>query len=348
MARNENSPLAEYQKAIELANSSKNNHVFPISTPEHASIILSTIFEHSKEEVNILAGNLSGTVSNSKTYLDALDSYLKSGKTLRVLLTDMPNINSLAYQLIEKHSKLPDAKIELRIATEVAKYNIAESFDNKYVHFVVGDDSRFRLETDSTNYQAFANFNDPVYARKLNEIFDRTFASSTSTSLRFQPIYEDTGFIRTSNLIIPDFKNINLELIEYFSKHPYDLEKMEWRKFEMLLDFIFKNQGYTSILGPGSGDKGVDIRLIQKDSIGEMITLVQAKKYKSDNPIKLEAVCALTALVERERANRGLFVTTSRFLPGVEEWAKEEKNRLILANSNDISKWCQEVSTKIK
>jgi hypothetical protein len=157
-------------------------------------------------------------------------------------------------------------------------------------------------------------------------------------------IYEDFEFEQTCKLVVPDFQQINLELIEHFSRHPEDLQKLDWRKFEELLDAIFKNQGYETILGPGRSDKGIDLRLLRKDSIGQMLTLVQARRYSPKNPIRLEAVAALSAMVDDEGANRGLFVTTSRFLPGVHQFAEKHQRKLILAAPAEIAEWCRGIA----
>jgi len=155
------------------------------------------------------------------------------------------------------------------------------------------------------------------------------------------PVYKQKNFSATCVIIAPDFENINDELIEYFSTHPDDLHKLEPRAFEMLLDAVFRNQGYRTELGPGWSDGGVDLRLYQKDSIGEICTLVQAKRYKLTSPIRLEAVAALAAIVDLEKANRGLFITTSKFLPGVQKFAETQSRRITLANSIDIARWCE-------
>jgi hypoxanthine phosphoribosyltransferase len=162
--------------------------------------------------------------------------------------------------------------------------------------------------------------------------------TTISDGERIVPIYEQEDFSGTCVIIAPDFEVINAELMEYFSTHPDDMYMLPPRKFEMLLEAVFRNQGYRTELGPGWSDGGVDLRLYQKDSIGEICTLVQAKRYKHTIPIRLEAVASLAALVDDEKANRGLFVTTSRFLPGVQKFAEKQNRRIILANSIDIAK----------
>ncbi len=75
---------------------------------------------------------------------------------------------------------------------------------------------------------------------------------------------------------------------------------------------------------------------------------MQAKRYKQNAPIRLEAVAALKAIVDNENANRGLFVTTSRFLPGVRKFAQQQSRRLELATSEDISKWCRKINEQLQ
>jgi hypothetical protein len=79
-----------------------------------------------------------------------------------------------------------------------------------------------------------------------------------------------------------------------------------------------------------------------------LVTLVQAKRYDPKRAIRLEAVAALTAIVDNEKANRGLFVTTSRFLPSARKFARRQNRRIELATSADISKWCTEVNERLR
>lgn len=151
-------------------------------------------------------------------------------------------------------------------------------------------------------------------------------------------LFDDAEF---ESLLIPDFSIINCELAEYLSKHPEELQQLHWRKFEELLEAVFRNQGYQTELGPGRADQGFDLRLIRKDSIGSVVTLVQAKRYGHDNPIRLEIVQALSAVVDDQKANRGIVVTTSRFLPSAKKFAKRQEQRISLADSKDVAKWCE-------
>lgn len=149
-------------------------------------------------------------------------------------------------------------------------------------------------------------------------------------------------------LVTPDFSEIYQELFEHFVSHPENLHRLDPRGFECLLESIFRNHGYRTELGPGWADGGVDLRLYQKDTIGEIVTLVQAKRYGQNRSIRLEAVAALNAIVDDEHANRGLFVTTSTFLPSARKFAERQSRRIALATSEDISKWCKEITERLE
>jgi hypothetical protein len=125
------------------------------------------------------------------------------------------------------------------------------------------------------------------------------------------------------------------------------LYKLSHRKYEEFLEVVFQNNGYRTVLGKGSNDGGVDLRLYSNDIVGESVTLVQAKRYKIENPIELQAVQALTAVVDDQKANRGLFVTTSRYLPCAKEFANRHSSRIHLASSSEVAEWCHSASSRI-
>jgi len=150
-----------------------------------------------------------------------------------------------------------------------------------------------------------------------------------------------TGFVRrVLDITSRDFVEINAELAEHFAHYPDDLRSLDPRKFEELLAYVFKNNGYETHLGPGRGDRGVDLRLLRKDPVGEVLTLVQAKRY-TKNPIRLGPVQALLGAVESEDASRGLFVTTTRYLQSASEFANRHPSRLVLATGSDVARWCR-------
>lgn len=150
------------------------------------------------------------------------------------------------------------------------------------------------------------------------------------------------------SLVEPDFSDLYEEVYAWFYKNPEYLYELKSRQFEVLLDGVFRNNGFQTKLGTGQNDGGVDIRLYSNNVIGEVVTLVQARKYSASIPIKLEAVQALSGNVEDERANQGLFVTTSRYLPCAKRFAERQNKRLKLATSEDVSVWSRNAFERIR
>ena len=114
------------------------------------------------------------------------------------------------------------------------------------------------------------------------------------------------------------------------------LIKLSPRAFEIYLDSLFQGHGYRTILGPGTNDGGIDLRLYSSEITGELLTLVQAKRYAPRRAIRLDAVQALTAAVDYEPAQNGLFVTTSRFLPSAQKFAGRKAPHIRLLTGDDV------------
>lgn len=150
-----------------------------------------------------------------------------------------------------------------------------------------------------------------------------------------------------SEIIKPDYTSLYNELFEYFERNPKKLYSLAPRKLEILVSEVFRNQGFQTELGPGWNDGGVDVRLYQKNDIDQITTLVQVRRYKDTLPIRLESVAALKAIVDDQNADKGLFVTTSRYLPQAISFAARQKQKLTLAKSEDVVEWCNIAKTNI-
>ncbi len=174
-----------------------------------------------------------------------------------------------------------------------------------------------------------------------------TMAPELLTELQENPeasqLYRDAEVDESCRVLIPDFSEINHELVDYFSRNPEQLHRLDWQEFEDLLAAIFKNQGFETTPGPRTGDGGVDLRLIRNDSIGPVLTLVQAKQRDPKYPVKLEPVAALYGVVTAENASRGVIATTSRFLPSAQRFAAARSHKLVLAGPDDIARWCRDI-----
>ena len=149
------------------------------------------------------------------------------------------------------------------------------------------------------------------------------------------------------SLVQGEFDELNQTLYQYFSMNPHHLYRLHWRDFEKLIAELMESQGFQVQLGPGQGDGGVDVALLQRDPIGDVLTLVQAKKYRADRPIELQAVQALHGVKEAECANRSMFITTSNYRPAARRFASRQNVQMKLCVSDDVKRWCKDASAGI-
>ena len=148
-------------------------------------------------------------------------------------------------------------------------------------------------------------------------------------------------------LIQGDFDALNAELYQYFGKNSEQLTRLHWREFEKLIAELLQAQGFRAELGRGSADGGVDIRLVQRDPIGDILTLVQVKKYSENRRIELQAVQALHGAKVAEPAQGSMFVTTSDYQPCAREFAGRENVRMDLYVSDNVREWCDDARAGI-
>lgn len=166
-----NSSDIKYKNALDSLIEQNSNLTFNNSGPSHASIVISSIFRHSREIVRIYANNMNGEISRIGDYLKELDNYLNSNKILKVILDRTPKNTSPAY---DKIMNSISNNVEVRIASQAFSREVAFHY-TPTTHFVTGDDKMLRLEYDNFNHQALCGFNNHRLTSPLINIFDRHF-----------------------------------------------------------------------------------------------------------------------------------------------------------------------------
>lgn len=146
-------------------------------------------------------------------------------------------------------------------------------------------------------------------------------------------------------VVVPDLTVVNDEVLAFLARHPNYIHELHHRAFEQMLAAVFRSLGYTTELGPGTGDDGIDLRLEKASEVGPFITLVQAKRWRQ-RPVGLEVCSALYGSVERHRASKGVVATTSRFLPSARRFADSIAPRLLLAGPEDITAWLRDAAQR--
>lgn len=83
-----------------------------------------------------------------------------------------------------------------------------------------------------------------------------------------------------------------------------------------------------------SGDGGID-GVIREDKLGLDVIYVQAKKWESERHIAPRDIREFVGALQDARANKGVFITTSRFSPEARELARRQ--RLVIIDGAELA-----------
>jgi len=126
------------------------------------------------------------------------------------------------------------------------------------------------------------------------------------------------------------------DLLEHILEAPSDF-------FERLIVSLLLSMGYggskesaARTLGR-SGDDGVD-GVIDEDALGLDRIYIQAKRYRTGNNIGSGAIRDFFGSLDRHKASKGLFVTTSAFSPSAKETADLLSKRIVLIDGDQLAK----------
>lgn len=142
---------------------------------------------------------------------------------------------------------------------------------------------------------------------------------------RFRGIQDAMALIRGKFIDISHPSSLLLELDPY--------------KFEHLIEALYNEMGYDTILTKRTHDGGVDINA-EKNNVGEREKLlIQCKRQKKN--VKVEEVRTLLGVVSSEKATKGVLVTTSEFTVPSKNFVNENP-RLEIIGKKDLHKLLNE------
>src|SRR3546814_3996354 len=101
--------------------------------------------------------------------------------------------------------------------------------------------------------------------------------------------------------------------------------------------------GYGGLFGEAvrslgrSGDDGVD-GVIDQDELGLDRVYIQAKRYAAGNSVSSGAVRDFFGSLDRHKAAKGLFVTTSTFTASARDTAEYLSKRIVLIDGGQLTR----------
>lgn len=106
-------------------------------------------------------------------------------------------------------------------------------------------------------------------------------------------------------------------------------EAIEWRRFEAVVEALFRQAGFITKAKSHGPDGGVDVWLYSKHQPdGSPVSLVQCKHWQGKR-VGVDKVRELRGVMAAHNVRRGQFATTSEFTPDAEQFAKENGINLL-------------------
>lgn len=173
------SDFYNYYKLIEDCAENKKDLIISNGLAEHAVYLMTAMFRYAKNHIRLFSGELPDEVRresqtikiySNEELLMAAENFLRmEGSRLDILVQEGENFESRIFiQTLKK-------KHEEGVIKGSVNLKISEALCGISSHFMVIDNSGYRLETDHNHTKAVANFGDSNTARKLGEIFNTFF-----------------------------------------------------------------------------------------------------------------------------------------------------------------------------
>lgn len=172
-----------YFDAIDAALNDKDSRYISNGRPEHAAFLVHRFLTNAEETVRIYSGALSRAHEGVDVYgnphiVRAAQEFLGKGGRIRVVVqnaVDSPNGERTEdhpfLRLVEGVQPQGEAKGSLVVKKEAQAFKEATSSLPAF-HWMVMDESGYRLETDVKSAKAHANFGTPKVAMQLARLFD--------------------------------------------------------------------------------------------------------------------------------------------------------------------------------
>lgn len=147
---------------------------------------------------------------------------------------------------------------------------------------------------------------------------------------------EGCEIIEEPYLEIEYFPEPVLSAYEQILIDPLAVYNLSPDEFEQFVADVFHNHGFQAEVTKKTRDGGVDITASFEKGGVLYRTYFECKHYRADRPVGAPIVRALFGTMERDRIEKGVLVTTSRFTKDAEEEAEKLNGRITLIDFQQL------------
>lgn len=175
--------INNYEQFVRLLARNNDDRTFLNSDEAHALTVFVQMFRSAMEEVRIFAGCLCKYIGNEPEYIIALSEFIERGGKLYILLNAYDESLAKESNLFKRLSYYKSLSKPVYIKTSNTHPYMLKDGKKNEVHFSVADNKAYRIETDIVKRSAVCNFNNPVLAKQITELFDELFAKEDTKDI---------------------------------------------------------------------------------------------------------------------------------------------------------------------
>ena len=182
---NQDRLVQAYKDIIDSCAITGEDRVISNSDARHAAYLLSVLFKHAKQKVQIFTGSLYKGVFGDKSLIENAIVFLKGGtdRKIQIAFQEKSFITNMRDHSLIKAIFASLDKNELRGKMAIYDASDKDKYADITSHFTIMDGKAFRFEIDPVKMKAIANFGDKESAVKLTEIFDFIISNSQEVKL---------------------------------------------------------------------------------------------------------------------------------------------------------------------
>ncbi len=179
----------QYFDAVDHACAGSKNMLIGNGNAKHAVFLMDRFLRSAQREIRLFSGSLVQNVPHEGNrsldvyanahLIESAATFLKRpGAALRILLDgDLDAPTPEEHPLIKRASQTDGTFTVGRVSGRWLDALCGADF---LLHWMTVDDTGFRLERNTTDYTALANFRSKEHAKRLSGLFDRMAADATS------------------------------------------------------------------------------------------------------------------------------------------------------------------------
>jgi hypothetical protein len=191
----------------------------------------------------------------------------------------------------------------------------------------------------------------PLAVSLLAKLIGSGVGGATLAELLAKPLYDVRSAVAVpeSSLleaVRPRIVTAKEALIQQLKRRPSSIHELPHRKFEELIAELLSDLGWRVELTAATRDGGKDILAYLNTDVGELLCLVEAKKYRPDRKVGVELVRTLYGTLCNYQANSAMLVTTSSFSPDAVAFQMKHQYQLSLREYAHVVDWIQRYQTR--